>query len=453
MDKKNRYDFTVGPPLGKLVRFALPFVAVMILQNLYHTVDTMVVGRFVGENALAAVGSSGQVSSLVLMLISGATTGMSVVVSQFFGAKDFAKLRKTIMTSLYMILGLSVVFSILGAALTYPLLKLMGTPGNIIDSAAVYLRIIFLGSGATAIFNMANSISRSLGDSVTPLIVLVISAVLNIGLDLIFVLNFGMGVDGVAYATVLATGLSAVACTVILIRKMPFIKPTPDAYGWDGKIAGAVVKIGLPSVLQSSSMSLGNVMIQGLINGFGSTVIAAFSAATKIDNLLSWPPGGFTNAMQYYTGQNIGAGKPERIKNGVRASLAVVIGYSAVAGLVTIPLRGFFLSFFSTADGGLVRIGAEYLLIVALFWSFAGINHLFKSVLTGAGDAMAAIYCNVAEMGTRLVLSLLLSRSLGYRGIFIATPCGWFVAAVTGIVLYCRGRWKEKGIVKDGASR
>lgn len=446
MDKKNRYDFTVGPPLGKLIGFALPFVAVMILQNLYHTADAMVVGRFLGEDALAAVGASGQVSSLVLMLISGATTGMSVVVSQYFGAKDLVRLRKTIMTSLYMIVGLSLVFSILGAAFTRPLLALMGTPDNIMDGAATYLRIIFLGSLATAVYNMANAISRALGDSVTPLIVLVITALLNVGLDLLFVVPLRMGVAGAAYATVLAAALSAAACTVILVKKMPFIKPSPDALRWDGQIAGAVVKIGFPSVLQSSSMSLGNVLIQGIINSFGSTVIAAFSAATKIDNLMSWPPGGFTNAMQYYTGQNIGAGKPERIKDGVRASLIVVIGYSAAAALVTIPFRAQLMGLFSAGEGGMVKIGAEYLLIVASFWSFAGINHLFKSILTGAGDAMAAICCNVAEMAVRLVLSLVLSRSMGYLGVFIAAPCGWFAASVTGVLLYWRGRWKEKGV-------
>lgn len=446
MNEKNRYDFTVGPPLKKLVGFALPFVAVMILQSLYHTADAMVVGRFVGEDALAAVGSSGQVSGLVLMLISGATTGMSVVVSQYFGAKDLVRLRKTIMTSLYMIVGLSIVFSILGAAFSRPLLSLMGTPDNIIDSAAVYLRIIFLGSLATAAYNMANSISRSLGDSVTPLVVLVISALLNVGLNLLFVLPLGMGVAGVACATVLATALSAAACTAILIRKMPFIRSTPDVLRWDSQIAGAVVRIGLPSVLQSSSMSLGNVLIQGIINSFGSTVIAAFSAATKIDNLLSWPPGGFTNAMQYYTGQNIGAGKPERIRDGVKASLIVVVGYSALAALFTIPFRTQLMGLFSTGESGMLAVGAEYLLIVASFWSFAGINHLFKSVLTGAGDAMAAIYCNIAEMAVRLILSAVLSRSMGYPGVFIATPCGWFAASLTGIFLYWRGKWKEKGI-------
>lgn len=446
--RSERGDFTVGPPMVKLIQFALPIVAVYILQNLYHTADALVVGRFVGENALAAVGSSGQVTGLVLTLISGATLGMSVVASQYIGAKDFAMFKKTIVTSFYLIMAMSMLFSVLGAILARPLLRLMQTPENIIDDATVYLRIIFLGSSVTALYNMSNSISRALGDSITPMVVLVISAVLNVGLNLLFVLVFKLAVAGVAYATVLATALSAVACVIILVKKKPVIKPTADTLGWNGKIAKTVIKIGVPSALQSSSMSLGNVLLQSITNTFGSTVIAAFSAATKIDNLISWPPGGFTSAMQYYTGQNIGAGKPERIKEGVKASLIVVIGYSAVAALITIPFRTSLMRLFSTGEGEMIEVGAKYLVIVASFWSFAGINHLFKSLLTGAGDAMAAIYCNIAEMGVRLLLAFVLSRTLGYIGIFISAPCGWFASAMAGILLYWKGKWKEKGVVK-----
>ena len=445
-------DFTVGAPLPKLVRFALPIVAVYILQQFYNTADTLVVGRFVGENALAAVGSSGQVTGVVLALISGATLGMSVVVSQYFGAKDEVRLKKSIMTSLYMVIGLSLIFSVFGAALARPLLRLMQTPENILDDATLYLRIIFLGSLATAMYNAANSVSRSLGDSMTPMIVLVICAILNVGLNLLFVAVFRMGVAGVGYATVLASALSAVACVWILCRKMPVVIPQKESMPWDGEVALSVTKIGVPSALQSASMALGNVTLQGLVNSFGSTVIAGFSAATRIDNLISWPPGGFTNAMQYYTGQNIGAGKPERIKQGVRVTLLVVIAYSLAAAAITIPLRFKLMALFSREGGEMIAVGARYLLIVALFWSGAGINHCFKSLLTGAGDAAAAVWVSAGEMGARIIFSFVLSHFIGWGGLAVGVPVGWFTASLLGWLLYRKGNWKKKSVVRNDAA-
>lgn len=445
---KEQYDFTVGRVLPKLVRFALPVVAVYILQSLYNTADTVIAGRYISESALSAVGASGQVSGLVLTLISGATLGMSVVVSQYFGARDMERLRKSITTSLYIIVALSIIFSAVGAALARPILKLMRTPDDVLDDAVVYLRIIFLGSTATAIYNMANSISRSLGDSVTPMIVLIVTAVLNVGLNVLFVVVFRMGVPGVAYATVIATALSALTCAAILAKKMPFILPKKHDATWDTEIAKSVVKIGVPSALQSSSLTLGNVMVQGIVNSCGSTYIAAFTAATKVDNLISWPPGGFTSAMQYYTGQNIGAGKPERIKDGVKVSVMVVVIYSAVMAAAAIPCAPALMRLFTTAEGEMVDIGARYLRIVAAFWSFAGLNHMFKSILTGAGDAVSAIFVSVAEMICKLVLSLVFSRFWGFTGVIIAAPIGWVAAAAMGFVIYKRGKWKNKAIVK-----
>lgn len=446
--RKEKYDFTVGKPLGKLVRFALPVVAVYILQSLYNTADTIVAGRYISEDALSAVGASGQVTGLVLTLISGATLGMSVVVAQYFGAKDMERLRRSITTSLYIILVLSAVFSVVGAVLARPILRLMQTPDEILEDAAVYLRIIFLGSTATALYNMANSISRSLGDSMTPMIVLIVTAVLNVGLNVLFVVVFHMGVPGVAYATIIATALAALTCAAILARKMPFILPVRHMGTWDRDIAKSVVKIGIPSALQSSSLSLGNVMVQGIVNSCGKTFIAAFTSATKVDNFISWPPGGFTSAMQYYTGQNIGAGKPERIRHGVKVSLLVVVIYSSIMAAVTIPLAPAFMRLFTTAEGEMVHIGARYLQIVAPFWSFAGINHMFKSILTGAGDAVSAIFVSLAEMFCKLVLSFVFSRFWGFTGVIIAAPIGWFASAAMGFVIYRRGKWKNKSIVQ-----
>ncbi len=449
MKKKNSIDFTVGSPAGKLIKFAMPLVAIYVLQNLYHTADTLVVGRFVGENALAAVGSCGHISGLVLTLMSGATLGMSVVVSQYFGAGDDERLKKSVITSFYMIVALALIFSALGAVFSRQLLQLIQVPDNILDDATLYLRIIFIGGLATGLYNMATSISRALGDSITPMIVLIVTAVLNVALNVLFVVTFKLAVAGVAYATVIATVLSAVVCVVILWKKHPMLHPTRSTAKPDKEIAIQVVKIGAPSALQSSTMSLCNLVTQGLLNSFGSTVIAAYTAAVKIDNLIAWPPGGFTQAIQVYTGQNVGAGKYDRIKEGVRVSLLVVFLYSAVAGVITLLFREPFMNMFTNVTGTeMVKIGVQYLTIVACAWSFTGFNHLYKCVLTGAGDANGAFIVTAAELAARLGLSVLLSRFMGYIGLFIATPIGWVVAATVGWVLYRLGRWKTKAVVK-----
>ena len=441
-------DFTTGPPVRKLLIFAVPFIVSTVLQNLYGAADSVIVGRYVGETAMAAVGTTTAVTSLVLMFMSGATLGMSVVAAQFRGAGDTANLKRTVSTSMYLITLLSLLFGAVGIVLAEPLLRLIQVPPEALDDAVRYLRIIFFGSVATAYYNMANSLSRAMGDSMTPMVVLVIASVLNIGLNLLFVARFAMGVAGVGYATVIATALSAVASWALLLRKIPLLQLRGEDWRPTLRIAGIVARVGLPSALQTSSLSLGRLLMQSMVNGFGTTVMAAFSAATKIEAFISYPPGGITGGMQIFTGQNVGANKLERVHLGYRGAALAVLLYSVASGAVMCFFGRELVALFDPDNVEMARIGGIYLVWSGIGVTFCGILELSKSTLIGAGDTASSVYATITDMGVRLAAAFFLSRTagLGYVGLFLGTPIGWLVASALSYGIYKQGRWKRKRI-------
>jgi putative MATE family efflux protein len=442
-------NFTTGNATKQLTSFAMPLVVTMILQNLYNVADMIVVGRFIGEDALAAVGTTGSLSMFVLMFMQGASMGMGVVVSQFFGAKDETTVKKTIVTSFYLICVLAVVFGSLGAIFAKQILSIIQVPANLLDDAKLYLRIIFCGSLATAMYNMVGQISRSTGDSVTPMLMLVVSSVLNIGMNILFVVSFGLGVAGVGYATVLATILAAVVCFIYTWKRMPMLHPTRDTLKPDFKVVRMVLKVGVPSALQSSVMGLGQIAVQSIVNGYGASVIAAYVAATKIEALVSYPPGGYTGAMQVFAGQNVGVGNFQRVRHGFRVTLWIIIGYTLVSSAALIISSKQLIGLFTEQGGeALLRAGSEYLLLAAIGMFFCGQLQLCKSTLNGAGDAMAGVWISGLELTGRVVGAFLLARFFGYIGAFAGTPIGWLLAAVFGTARYLRGGWTQKRLTK-----
>ena len=351
---KKKTDLTQGNITLQLLQFGLPIVVSMILQNLYNVADSLVVGRFIGDHALAAVGSTTSVSQFVLLLMGGATTGMGVIVSQYYGAgkEEEKNVKRAICTSFYIILMLAVVLGILGVLFSRQLLRgLMGVPEDVLEDSVLYLRIIFWGAVPTALYNMAFGISKALGDSVVPMLVLVVTCILNIGMNILFVAGFSMGVAGVGYATVLATLISAVICILILWKKQTIIHPEKDTIAFDWMIARHMVKIGIPSALVTATISIGNIITQRFINGYGATVMAAYSAANKIEMLLAYTPGGLTGAMQFFTGQNVGAGNYDRVKQGYRAMMKIGLAYTAIAMTVMIVFRTPLIDIFSKEGG------------------------------------------------------------------------------------------------------
>ena len=438
-------DFTSGNAGKKLLTFAVPFMISTVLQNLYTAADSVIVGRYVGESALAAVGTTTGISQLVLMLLSGATLGMSVVAGQFQGAGNKESLRRTVSTSIYLLLAASLFCGGLGIFLSRSLLRMTQVPEEILENAALYLRLIFLGSAATAMYNMANSLSRAMGDSVTPMIVLVITSILNIGMNILFVAVFGWGIAGVGAATVLATVLSAAASWIMLLIRMPEIRLSDKDWRPDGQIALLVARVGLPSALQSSSLSLGRLLMQAMVNGFGTTVIAAFSAATKLEAFISYVPGGITGGMQVLAAQNTGAGKLDRIHQGYRVASRAVIAYSLFSAAMMTGFGRPLVALFDPENTQMAAIGAQYLRYSAIGITFCGIMELSKSTLVGAGDTTASFLTTGLEMLVRLGSALLLScvLGLGYPGIFAATPIGWIVGAAFSHCRYRMGRWER----------
>lgn len=445
-------DFTQGHPGKQLLLFSWPLILAMVLQNLYNMADTLIVGRFLGDTAMGAVGTAGTVTNVVLMLVGGATQGASVVISQYIGAKDEGNVKKALMTAVYIIVGLALVFGVVGLMASSSLLRMINVNGEANDLASEYLRIIFAGTIATALYNMGYVISRSLGDSITPMIVLVFTSILNVGLNVLFVVSFHMGVAGVAYATILATVIAAVICWVIIWRRCPIIRPDKDSIRLDGPMAKVIAKIGIPSALMSSTNMIGILVVQSLVNGFTTAtlpVMAAYAAATKLEAMISYPPGGISQGMQILAGQNVGAGKFERVGQGLKAAIQIIAVYSVFSGAVLIlggkALMGLFTSTQATID-----IGYAYLVITAIGLFLCGVVFTIRYTLNGAGDASASALLSVIELVARVAGAYIFSHytSLGYIGIFIGTPVGWLAASVVAVVRFKGGKWKEKRIVK-----
>lgn len=374
---------------------------------------------------------------------------MSVIISQFYGARDEKRLKNAVVTSFYLILGLSLLFSLLGALFSRKILEYMRVPANVLDDATTYLRIIFLGSVATAIYNVTFSLSRAVGDSLTPMLVLILTSILNVALNILFVASFGMGVAGVAYATIISTAISAVVSGVLLWRKTPILHPTHESLKADPAIVRMIVKIGVPSALQSAAMAVGHLTLQVLVNGYGSTVMAALAGATKIEALVAYPPGGLTGGMQIFTGQNVGAGQFDRVRHGFRTVLALIGGYAALTAPTFILFGRAFMGLFTSQGGEMVEVGYTYLVIAGLGSFLCGLVFHTRSTLIGAGDASMAVVISFLDIGVRIVAAIVLSRFFGYVGVFLATPVGWLVAGGYGTYRYLSGKWQHKRLTKE----
>ena len=451
--KKAIRDFTQGNPTKELLMFSLPIACTLILQSFYNMADTLIIGNFVGDTAMGAVGTAGTVSSVLLMLVYGLSTGMGVVVSQFIGAKDYKNVKKSMMTAMYIVIGVSLLMTVIGISFSPAILRMMHVEGETLEMAVVYLRIIFAGTIAVAFYNMGNVLSRSLGDSVTPMIVLIITAVMNIALNILFVTVFHMKTDGVAYATVLANIISAISCWTILWRKTEAIHPDAEALKPDKEAAKLILKIGIPATLQSSTMTIGALLIQTMINDFTTPalpIMAAFAAATKVEQLIAYPPGGVSDGMQTFAGQNVGAGKFDRVGKGLASCFKIIAVYSIFSACV-LGFGGRFLMGLFTSTETTILIGSYYLIATAIGIFFNGIDYTFRFTLTGAGDATASTVLSVIGLLMRVGIAYVLAylTPLGYIGIFIGTPASWALNSIFGMIRDKSGKWKEKCLIKQ----
>lgn len=434
-------DMTKGNPTKIILFFAFPMLLGNIFQQLYNMVDSIVVGKFVGKEALAAVGSSFMLMNFFSAIIIGLCMGTSVVLSQYFGAGDYTKLRKSISTAFIFMLLLTIIMSLTTIIFTKPMLMIMKTPKEILNSSTNYLQIIFGGLIFTFLFNFSSAVLRSVGDSKTPLYFLILASIINIILDLLFVINFNMGVIGVAIATVIAQGVSSLLCLVYAFVKLPVIRIKAKEFVFDKALFSMIKKYSLLTALQQSIMTFGMVCVQGLVNSFGTDTMAAFTAAGKVDSLAYLPVQDFGNAFATYVAQNKGAGNFERIKIGVKSAVRTIIVFCIISSTVILLSSKHLMQIFvSSNEVKVIHIGIQYLSVISVFYVLIGFLFMFYGYFRGMGNLKTSIVLTIVSLGTRVSMAYFLSSfpKIAEKGIWWSIPLGWALADMLGLYIYKR---------------
>ncbi|MGI6673590.1 MAG: MATE family efflux transporter [Limnochordia bacterium] len=447
-------DLTQGPPWKRIVEFSIPMLIGNIAQQFYNTADSIIVGRYIGDNALAAVGSASPVLNLLLVLFVGLSVGAGIMVAQYFGAKDRENLSRTIGNCLTLTALSSVIIMVVGPLATRPLLELLNTPESIIDWCTGYLNILFLGSVGFSYFNILSGILRGLGDSVSALVFLLVSTALNVVLDIVFVANFDMGVPGVALATVLAQGLSAVLCLLKLAKMGEHFDMNLSMLKPDRDMAWTVLKLGLPSGLTQAIFSMAMIMVQSLTNSFGELVIACNVIVMRVDGFAMMPNFSFGSAMTTFAGQNIGAGKVDRVEKGTRDGTLIAVGVSTAITVILL-FFGHYLMHVFTDTPELVALSQRMLRILAVGYIAMAVTQCLSGVMRGAGDTMTPMWISiVTTVIIRVPLAYILAhltRSAAYptgrpESTFVSLLVSWFLGAIITYALFRRGTWRSKAL-------
>lgn len=439
-------DMRVGNSTKLMLKFTFPMLVGNIFQQIYSMVDSIVVGKFVGKNALAAVGSSFALVNFATLVIIGLCMGSSVVISQYLGAEDYRSLKKSISTAFMFILGISIALSVGAFVFSEPLLVLIKTPPEILKNSVDYIRIVFAGLIFISLYNLSSAVLRAIGDSVTPLYFLVVASVVNIVLDIVFVVKFNMGVSGVAFATVISQAIASILSLVYAFSKVPVLKMDSEDMVFCRKLFPTIAKYSLLASIQQSIVAIGIVAVQGIVNTFGANVMAAFTAAVKIDALAYLPVQDFGNAFSTYVAQNVGGGKVERLREGVRSAVKIIIVFCIVASVLIIGLSEHFMKMFvHPSEVEVIELGTQYISIVGLFYTLIGFLFMFYGFFRGAGSLNMSIVLTVISLGTRVLMAYTLSSipSVGEKGIWWSIPIGWALADIIGFLAYKRGRWER----------
>lgn len=439
---------TVGGITSTLLRFTLPMMLGSLMQQCYNIADTLIVGRCIGPHALAAVGSAYSLMVFLTSVLLGLAMGSGTVFSLQFGAGNFRGLRRSIYVSLVLIGCVTAVLTAAAFLLIDPILRLLQVPSEIYSMLRIYLLIIFGGIPLTFLYNFYAALLRAVGDSVTPLWFLGISVVLNIVLDLLFILVFDMGVGGAALATVIAQGVSAIGLMLYVLRRRPELRLRKEDMRIDRVSVKEIVSFSSLTCVQQSVMNFGILMVQGLVNSFGTAVMAAFAAAVKIDSFAYMPVQEFGNAFSTFVAQNFGAGKQARIRRGVRSAFVTSVLFSlAVSVAVFLLARPLMLIFVRAEETEIIRIGVQYLRIEGVFYFGIGILFLLYGYYRAIRMPGMSVVLTVLSLGTRVVLAYALAAipSVGVTGIWWSIPIGWALADAVGIIYYFRLRQRGCG--------
>ena len=435
-------DLTVGKPESVLWKFCLPLFASIIFQQLYNIADSLVAGKFIGENALAAVGNSYEITLIFIAFAFGCNIGCSVIVSQFFGAKDYKNMKTSVYTAMISTAVLCAVLMLFGVLFCGNLLKLIKTPSAILNDSKLYLDIYIYGLPFMFFYNMATGIFSALGDSKTPFIFLAVSSVTNIFVDIIFVKAFNMGIAGVAWATFICQGISAVLAVIVVFLRLSKIKVLQRCPVFSFIILVKLLKIAIPSILQQSFISISNIIIQSVINEFGAGTIAGYSAAVKLNNLVITSFTTLANGISNFTAQNLGAGKSERIRDGFKAGLKMV-------WIISIPLvllyffagKQLLYLFLDNPTNTAIHTGIMFLCILSPFYFVVSAKLVADGILRGAGLMSRFMITTFTDLILRVVLAIILSKQFGSTGIWCAWPIGWSIATTLSVIFYKKAKF------------
>lgn len=454
--RRKDIDMTEGSIIKQLIAFAAPLTLGFLFQQLYNTVDTLVVGNYVGKEALAAVGSTGPIINTLIGLFMGFSIGTNVLISQYYGAHDHDSVHDVVHTTIMMTFILSVILTIVGVICVPYMLSFMNTPDDVIGMSSDYLRIYFCGIIGLLYYDMGSAILRAVGDSKRPLYFLVFSAIVNTVLDLVFVVYFGMGVAGVAWATVIAQILSALLILIVLSRTEGSYKLNWSHLHIDFPILKKIVKIGLPSSIQQGLTAFSNVFVQGYINNFGSVFMAGYSAYNKVDAVSLLPMQAIAMGSTTFVGQNTGAGNIVRAKKGTRISLLLAM---ASTGILIIPLMLFaepIISIFNN-DPGVIYYGSLYIRLISPFMLLCCVNQIYAGTLRGVGNTRAPMFIMLGSFVVFRQIYLYIVSHLfvdNYLPVIFAYPAGWVVCSLTIYIYYKHSHWEQQQfIIKNAANK
>lgn len=455
-ERKNDCNMTEGAPARKLFFFAAPMILGNLFQQLYNMADSVIVGQFAGVDALAAVGASYALTTVFVMLAIGGGNGSAVVTAQYLGAKRYRELKTSVSTALTAFLALGILLAAAGYFGSGMILTALKTPENILEMAQQYLNIYFVGLPFLFLYNVLASMFNALGDSKTPLYLLIFSSVVNVGLDIWFVAGFSMGVAGVAVATVIAQGTAAVISFLLLLRKLrDYEVPDDDACKagdrklFDADMLAHMVKMAIPTMLQQSIVSVGMLLVQSVINRFGSDVLAGYTAAGRIESICIVPMIAVGNAVATFTAQNVGAGKHERVREGYRSAYGMVFGFAAVICIAVLLSRKALIGMFLDGAGNAAayETGISYLSFIAFFYVLIGLKAITDGVLRGSGDVGVFMAANLINLSIRVSAAYLLAPVLGAAAVWYAEPMGWAVNYLLSFLRYKSGKWRTKKLI------
>ena len=448
--KQHTTDMTKGDPVRLIIRFAIPALIGNLFQQIYNIADSAIVGRFVGSDALAAVGATGSVTFLFFALCNGIGSGGGIVVSQLYGSHDDDKAKNCIVNTGFIMLLVPLFFGTVGFLIAPSLLRLLSTPEEIIADAAMYIRYMCFGLLFVSLYNYLSSMLRALGDSKSPLYFLIVSTIINVVLDIVFVYFFGMGIRGAALATVIAQFISALTCGIHAYRVNPFFRLKKKDFVITAQMCGRVIRLGVPMSLQFALIAVSSMAMQSVVNRYGTEVVAAFTATNRIEQLIHQPYNTLGISLATFCGQNYGAGNYERVYTGYKKGMQIMLVLTVGMMLIMQLFGGAITSLFVT-DEPVIELGALGLRITSLFYLALGMIYVVRGVLTGVGDAFFALFNGIIEVIGRFTLPLFMTAYLGFgeTGIWISSGLVWLLSGVTAWLRYYMQLKQRNGLLRQ----